>query len=295
MPDFGSLEPQDVREYWAHEAHDFTPWLAGEIESAEASRLEDTLGLDIDVLEREKRVGKYNVDIFAEVVDDGRTVVIENQLGDSDHDHLGKAIAYAAGLDADIIVWITPEFNDEHRDAMQWLNDTSREGIDLFAVRLEVWRIEDSHPAVRLNPVEKPSEWKEKAKRQDGELSEMKQVQEEFWTAFRDRLQAEQTPLRARKPKPRHYYSNPIGVSGFHISFGIYTDADELRLELIIEDDEDAFRALKAEEETIDDELEMDLYWDSPEETRSGNMRSKLGVKRPADIDARDQWEEYFD
>ena len=75
-----------------------------------------------------------------------------------------------------IIVWIAPVFNDEHRDAVQWMNENSREGIYLFAIRLEVWRIADSPPAVRLNPVEKPSEWKEKAQRQEGELSETKQL-----------------------------------------------------------------------------------------------------------------------
>ena len=135
--EFHELEPQDVREYWTHEAHDFTPWLATSIGSEEVSHLEDVLGLDLEVTETEKSVGKYNVDIVAEVVDDGRQVVIENQLSSSDHDHLGKSIAYAAGVDADIIVWISPTFNDEHRDAIQWLNKNSREGIDLFAIRLD--------------------------------------------------------------------------------------------------------------------------------------------------------------
>jgi hypothetical protein len=86
--EFHELEPQDVREYWTHEAYDFTPWLAESIGSEEVSHLEDVLGLDLEVSETEKSVGKYNVDIVAEVVDDGRQVVIENQLGSSDHDHL---------------------------------------------------------------------------------------------------------------------------------------------------------------------------------------------------------------
>ncbi|WP_423746638.1 DUF4268 domain-containing protein [Haladaptatus sp. SPP-AMP-3] len=90
-----------------------------------------------------------------------------------------------------------------------------------IAIRLEVWRIGDSPPAVRLNPVGKPSEWKEKAKRSEGKLAETEQLQEEFWTEFRDRIQELFTPLRPRKPRPLHYYSNPIGKSGFHISFGV--------------------------------------------------------------------------
>jgi hypothetical protein len=170
MPEFSQLELQDVREYWEDEARDFTPWLANSIGTEEVSKLEDALGLDLEVIETEKSVGRYNVDILAEVVDDNRNVVIENQLSSSDHDHLGKSIAYASGVDADIIVWIAPRFYDEHRDAMQWLNQNSREGVDLFALRLEVWTIGDSDPAIRLNPVAEPSEWKEKAQRSEGEL-----------------------------------------------------------------------------------------------------------------------------
>lgn len=103
MPSFQELEPQDVREYWEHEAHDFTPWLAESIQNDESSYLEDVLGLDLDIAAIEKSVGRYNVDILAQVSDDDRTVVIENQLEQSDHDHLGKAVAYAAGVDAEII------------------------------------------------------------------------------------------------------------------------------------------------------------------------------------------------
>jgi len=297
MPDFDPLIPEDVRSHWTYEDREFTPWLADEIESEGSSNLEDALGIDLEIIEREKSVGKYKVDIFARVVDDGRNVVIENQLGSSDHDHLGKAIAYAAGLDADIIVWVAPEFNDEHRDAIQWLNTNSREGVDLFAIKLEVWRIGESAPAVRLNPVEKPSEWKDKAKRSRGELSERDERREEFWTAFRDEIEEVSTPLSPRKPQPRHYYSNPIGVGGFHIAFYIDEDAGELGVELIISDDAGAYRELKDQAGKIEDTLgDMgEVYWGELRETRAGNMRSELGVKREADIEERDAWEEYFE
>jgi hypothetical protein len=101
---FEELEPQNVREYWAHEERDFTPWLAEDIRTDDTSTLEDVLELGLDVIETERSVGRYNVDILAEVVEDNRKVVIENQLEKSDHDHLGKMVAYAAGVDADILV-----------------------------------------------------------------------------------------------------------------------------------------------------------------------------------------------
>lgn len=294
-PEFQELKSQAVREYWQDEARDFTPWLVEEIESDQTSNLEDALGLDLTVKETEKSVGKYSVDVLAEVVADGRKVVIENQLSQSDHDHLGKAIAYAAGLDADIIVWIAPTFNDEHRDAIQWLNQNSREGVDLFAIRLEVWRIGESSPAVRLNPLEDPSEWKEKVQRSKTELTEKQELQEEFWTQFRDRIVATATPLRARKPWHRHYYSNPIGKSGFHLSFVVISTENQMRVVLTIEDDEDAFWKLFENQEAIEADVGKELNWDEPTETRSGNMRSSIGVDRDGDIYDVDRWEEHQD
>jgi hypothetical protein len=295
MPEFASLEPQNVRDYWSHEEHDFTPWVADEIDTDGPSQLENTLGIDLEVIEREKAVGKYKVDIYARVVDDGRTVIIENQLEDSDHDHLGKTIAYAAGLDADIIVWIAPKFNDEHLDAIQWLNSHSREEVDLFAIRVEVWRIENSSPAVRFNTLEGPSEWKEKAQRARGELSDRDQLREAFWTAFRDRIEQDPTTqLRARKPQPRHYYSNPVGVGGFQLSYYIDEDAEEIGLRFIIIDSKTVYEELRDQSDEIETELNANIEWGDLRETRGGKHRSDLAVTRAATIEDRDAWESHF-
>jgi hypothetical protein len=88
-PEFQELSSQNVRDYWNHEAHDFTPWLADSIQTEDSSHFEDVLGLDLEVIETERSVGRYNLDILAEVVDDDRQLVIENQLEEFDHDHLG--------------------------------------------------------------------------------------------------------------------------------------------------------------------------------------------------------------
>jgi hypothetical protein len=293
MPEFGSLESQEVRSYWEHEADDFTPWLAAEIRTESASKLEEALELDLAVLEEEKSVGRYNVDIFAEVVDDNRKVIIENQLESSDHDHLGKSIAYASGVDADIIVWIAPRFYDEHRDAMQWLNENSREGIDLFAIRLEVWRIGDSEPAVRLNPIAEPSEWKEKAQRSQDELNDTETLREEYWTAFRDRIEDENSVLSARKPFPDYYYNNPIGKAGVELQFTIKATENELGVALVIRDDAELYQHLAEDRETINDQLGQEVTWEEPEETRAGKARSKITVTKHAGVQEEAHWDEY--
>jgi hypothetical protein len=294
MPEFASLESQEVREYWEHEAQEFTPWVADEIRAEGVSELEDSLGLDLEIIEEEKSVGRYNVDILARVVDDNRNVVIENQLNPSDHDHLGKSIAYASGVDADIIVWLAPRFYDEHRDAIQWLNENSREGVDLFAIRLEVWKIGDSEPAARLNPVAEPSEWKEKAKRSKGELTQTEQLQEEFWTEFRDRIEDRETPLSARKPYPEYYYNNPIGKAGFELQFTVNSQDDKLGVGIVIRDDAEAYWQLNEEAQQIEAEFDHELTWHEPEETRSGKDRSRINITKSADLANQDQWDEYL-
>ncbi|MDY6779928.1 MAG: DUF4268 domain-containing protein, partial [Halobacteria archaeon] len=234
----------------------------------------------------------------AEVLDDGRKVVIENQLGPSDHDHLGKSIAYAAGVDADIIVWIAPKFNDEHSDAIQWLNENSQEGVDIFAIKLEVWKIGESQPAPRFNPIEKPSEWKEKAQRGKGELSEIEELREEYWTKFRNLIEKKSQKLSSRKPRTEHWYNSSIGKTGFTVSFNINSRDNELKTQLIIRDDAEAYKELAEEKDEIEKEFQdsgYDLVWNKPEKTRAGKKRSKIAVARQGNIKDKEKWDEYLD
>ena len=296
MPDFHQLVSQDVRNYWADEAREFTPWVADDIRSEQSSFVEDVLGLDLEVIATERSVGRYQLDILAEVSADGRRIVIENQLTSSDHDHLGKSIAYAAGIDADIIVWIAPRFHDEHVDAAQWLNKNSREGIDIFAIELDVVTIGDSDPAVRLTTVAQPSEWTDRIQRSESEVTETQQTYEQFWTEFRDRLEQEKTPLRPRQPPQRAYFGNPIGRSDVHLSFRAAKQSDELACILMI-DEVDVYENLVAQRKEIESEIGTDLRWEPPPESDSKSYRAKIVATREGNIfveDSRDDlWNEY--
>ena len=55
----------------------------------------------------------------------GIKVIIENQLESSNHEHLGKIITYASGLDAQVVVWIVKNAKEEHRSAIEWLNNNT--------------------------------------------------------------------------------------------------------------------------------------------------------------------------
>lgn len=116
----GRIREVNVRQLWDHEAHDFTRWLADNID-----RLGEALQMDLECSQTEKQVGDFSLDILAKDAGRDLTVVIENQLEWTDHGHLGQLLTYAAGLDAGVVIWITPHFRDEHRATigdLKWYN-----------------------------------------------------------------------------------------------------------------------------------------------------------------------------
>ncbi len=135
------LKQINLRKAWGHEATDFTKWLA---EEENLSLLSDEIGLDIKLIQTEANVGKFNVDILAEEENTGRKIIIENQLETTNHDHLGKIITYASGYDAEIIIWIVREAREEHKQAIDWLNDHSDEQSNFFLIKMELWQIGNS-------------------------------------------------------------------------------------------------------------------------------------------------------
>ena len=133
MADLARIERIDLREMWPNEASDFTPWLAENI-----SELGIALGMDLEVETEEAPVGSYSLDVLAHESGTGRPVVIENQLGATEHSHLGQLLTYAAGYDANVIVWIAKEFRDEHRAALDLLNSRTGEDSEFFGVEVEL-------------------------------------------------------------------------------------------------------------------------------------------------------------
>lgn len=138
---------------WTHEGHDFTPWLAENLDLL-ASELEMSLLLK----EREHKVGKYWLDLLLED-SGGRVVIVENQFGSTDHDHLGKLLTYCAGTEADVLIWIAENLNEEHAAALEWLNENTVEGVGFFGVELQLLTIDDSKAAPHFKVVVQPNEW----------------------------------------------------------------------------------------------------------------------------------------
>ena len=154
-PNLAKIERVDLREAWPNEARDFTPWLAANI-----GELGEALGMDLELQQTEAAVGGYSLDVLATDLNEDRPVIIENQLEATNHDHLGKLLTYAAGYDANVIVWLTCKFRDEHRAALDWLNQRTGDDTQFFGVVVELLRIDQSRLAPQFRMVATPNEWR---------------------------------------------------------------------------------------------------------------------------------------
>ena len=192
--EFGELRDVAVTEAWPHEAHDFTPWLADNLEL-----LTREIGIHLEAVDTEVSVEQFSADILAvNPVDDSR-VLIENQYGSTDHDHLGKVLTYLAGLEAQTIIWIAQEFHEAHLSAIRWLNEHTTDPFAFFAVRLRLVQIADSPMVPRFEVVERPNNWNRRVRDLSGTsgLSETGQFRREFWTYYAERHPGDIQRVRA--------------------------------------------------------------------------------------------------
>lgn len=235
MKTLARLEKVDLRDYWQDEAKDFTPWLS---EEENISLLSSTIGMQLEVVGREETVGSFRADILCRDLKSNAHVVIENQLEQTDHKHLGQVITYCAGLDAAAFIWIAPSFQEEHRAAVDWLNSITNEKFNFFAIEVELFRIGDSEAAPNFKIVAKPNDWSKNVRRQvnEDEMTATKSRQLDYWTAFKEFVSAKpKSPIHVQKPAPQHWTNFAIGRSDFHLSASVNSIQKTISVQLWIE------------------------------------------------------------
>lgn len=154
MQEFGTLKMTDLRKSWKREDEDFTPWL-----SKNLTLLSKALNMDLELVKEHINVGRYECDLLCRNNRDNSFVVIENQLEECDHDHIGKALVYTTGLHANTVIWIAEDFTNEHRKTIDNLNEITHDCVQFFGVQLEVIQIDDSLCAPKFNIIVKPDNW----------------------------------------------------------------------------------------------------------------------------------------
>ncbi|MDQ3817556.1 MAG: DUF4268 domain-containing protein [Acidobacteriota bacterium] len=297
-PTLGRLEKVDLRNAWPSESGSFTPWLA---QAENLLLLGETINIELELEAQEKNVGPFRADILCrDTASEEHWVLIENQLERTDHVHLGQLLTYAAGLKAATIVWIAERFTEEHRAALDWLNEITGERFAFFGLEVELWRIGDSPMAPKFNIVSKPNDWArtvQSTASSVGEVSEVKQTQLEFWTAFKNYMEQKGSFIRCQKPGRQHWMNHSIGRSGFYLasiastwSTEANTWEPEIRVELIMHDEnaKKYFAMLEAQKEEINGAFGQPLVWHNPSEKKA----SKIYVRQSTDFTDAEKWPE---
>ena len=269
-----------LREVWKHEALDFTQWLALPDNLA---LLGEMIGIELVDAKTEEGVGKFYVDIVAKD-ENGHTVVIENQLESTNHDHLGKIITYAAGVDAEVVVWIVEHAREEHEQAVNWLNEHTTEGANFFLLQIEAWKIDASLPAPRFNVIAKPNDWAKTVKQSAASttVSDLKLQQQAFFEQVRQHGEEHALHIRSwRQTRPQYWYDVSIGSSQAHIRLLVQsTGTKQVVVSIYIPENQDLFNALNAQCSDIEGALGVKLDWQDLPKKKA----SRIEISHPGDF-----------
>ena len=286
----GSLQRVDLRKVWPHEALDFTRWLENNIDE-----LNNAIDLSLSVVEREQAAGDFSVDLVAED-ESGNSVIIENQLERSNHDHLGKLITYLTAIDAKAAIWIVKEARPEHISAISWLNKSS--SASFYLLKLEAVRIEDSPPAPLLTLIVGSSEEIREAGKEKKERAERYSLRHRFWTSLLEGAK-EKTSLHANTSASQsNYVMTGAGRSGLNFRYVIQQHTSEIDLYIdrgreADNENEEIFDTLEEAKDKIEEVFGESLEWQRLEGKRACRIgeRFSLGGYR----DDEEEWSEMQD
>ncbi len=287
----GILKRLDAREAWKSEPYDFTPWLRHNI-----GLLGQALGLEIDAeVQQEVAVGLFSADLLGTGLSSRAAILIENQLEQTDHSHLGQLLTYAGGLDARILVWVSTKVREEHRQALIWLNENTREDVLIFGVEIELLRIDDSRPAPHFRIVVEPNEWQKGQQRVtnpgSATVSEKSQRYRAFWADLLAAVHSCEPAFTSMSPERaphQNWCAFSVGRTGFldSLAFGWEDGQSWLRTELYIDTKDKqrnkaAFDQLATDKHVIDAGFPEPLLW-----TRRDDIRaSRIYARRKGSLD----------
>ena len=299
MAEIATLKKINLRDVWKDEGQ-FSDWLPENL-----SRLGDELGMALERSEREKAVGPFSADIICADQISKFDVVIENQFTRTDHDHLGKMITYASGLQSQIIIWVAPRFRDEHRSAIDWLNDISGPETGFFGVVLEVFQISDSAYAPHFDIVARPNDWQRQVKRSSSTSRGMPPNETalklmSFWEDVRAYFEkrsdfmTEQSSVRVGNTKFDFTHYFPSTVPGHYLRAKFNRDITQFHVEIFLsgsrdrpEYSQDWLKHLMAVKDEIEEVAGAPLIWDNPEQNVEMSIRYKPETANIDDTTAR--------
>lgn len=274
------IQEHELRSIWEHEERDFTQWLIQNIDL-----LGSALGIELEDARAEEAVGDFSSDIVAREMNTGETVVIENQYGRTDHDHLGKLLTYSSGKDAGFSIWLSEEFRPEHRSVLEWLNESGPKDVKFFAIKPRVVSIAGSEErGFEFDIVVEPNEWERELGGSES-LTETERGYKQFFSELVEAYAERRPSWYKLKPGTRGYLTFSAGKSG--VNFGwVFHQGPEFSVELYIstsskERNEEIFASLNTKQDEIESSLGSELVWEQLPDKQA------CRIKWPNQIDGR--------
>ncbi|MDX1932529.1 MAG: DUF4268 domain-containing protein [Capsulimonadales bacterium] len=250
------MQRVELRDCWDHEALDFTPWLA---QDDNLVFLSEAIGISLELVTIEQNVGRYSADLLCRDRDTGQWVVIENQLEETNHSHLGQLITYVAGVQGSTVIWIARQFTEEHRAAMDWLNEATVQETRFFGIEIELWRIgEGDTVAPRFNVVSRPNDFSKKTTARREATITPTSSQYRYWSAFMERVRsAGDWPLANTRPKDSRWISFPTGTNAYWLSLNTSASGKWINVQIYCNGRRalEYFERLKAQQAAIEADL----------------------------------------
>ena len=262
--ELGHLSTVKLRDAWPDEPQHFTPWLAA---PENLALLGETLNIELEPGSTEESVGDFSADIVCTEASSGATVLIENQLEQTNHVHIGQVLTYAAGLDAVTVVWIARSFREEHRAALDWLNQITDEHYRFFGIEIGLVKIGDSVPAPTFTVVAKPNDWSRGVRRQaDNELaqSRIENLNEEFWAKLCSHVKENNVDVRVGEPWRGQWIGSQFGTTDAWLNAVRLRRPSSLRVEVHFRGKFQSayFAALHDQKNQIETELGFEPTWE---------------------------------
>lgn len=278
--ELGHISTVELREAWPDEPQHFTPWLAA---PENLALLGETLNIELEPGSTEESIGDFSADIVCTEASTGATVLIENQLEQTNHVHIGQVLTYAAGLDAVTVVWVARTFREEHRAALDWFNQITNDRYRFFGVEIGLVKIGDSDPAPTFTVVAKPNDWSRGIRRQADSNLANSDLHHQFWTKLSLYVNENDIDISLGNPSRWNWMGVRVGTHGPWLNAVRLQKPISLRVELHFK--HERFRsaylaALDQQRAEIEGELGFELNWDN----------ARISVTVPKDPRDKDDW-----
>lgn len=273
MKKVDKIKRMSIKDAFRYESREMTPWLCENIDV-----ISDAIGIELLNAEREQSTGNFSVDIKAEN-SSGEIVVIENQFGQSNHDHLGKLLTYLTSFEAKVAIWIVEKPKQEHINTLNWLNEMDN-GCNFYLLSVEAIKIGESNLAPLLTTIVRPSDDAKKIGKIKKEDEVKGTLRNEFWSILlqilRERNIKSFKSISATKDT---WIGATAGVRG--LTYMFWLNKNNSRIELRIDRGKDAdsenikiFTMLKENIQDIEQKYGSSLNWVELEGHRACAIRT---------------------